>query len=347
MIAAICPSQTSRTRSRRRTGETTTDQQSSGPRELASRRGDKRAAAQPVSTSSVSRIRRLLDMEIEFVDNPEFRAALHGGETARDALKNSREGDAPGLPLPHAMNNGGTLTAMCSAPLLGPDLERELFRRMNYLKYHVHVLRQRLDDARPDVETLELAEQLLAESIALRNRIVSANLRLVVAMARRFANARYSLDELIDEGIFTLLRAVERFDFDRGFRFSTYAVRAIQHNLVRYVGRRRQDDERFRSGEVESLQEPVSDGEELFSEQRWESMQDSLSAMLQRLDKRERAIIQARFAMGGEAKVQTLSMLARKFGVCKERIRQLEKRALEKLRSMAHEMRFEHPESEQ
>lgn len=71
------------------------------------------------------------------------------------------------------------------------------------------------------------------------------------------------------------------------------------------------------------------------SEIRWEALRGRLSSMLDRLDRREKLIVRARFSLGGHRRVQTLQKLADRLGVSKERIRQLEKRALDKLRDMA------------
>jgi RNA polymerase primary sigma factor len=70
------------------------------------------------------------------------------------------------------------------------------------------------------------------------------------------------------------------------------------------------------------------------SEDRWNALRGRMSTMLDQLDRREKLIVRARFSLGGHRRVQTLQRLADKLGVSKERVRQLEKRALEKLRDM-------------
>lgn len=71
------------------------------------------------------------------------------------------------------------------------------------------------------------------------------------------------------------------------------------------------------------------------SETRWHALRSCLTAMLGDLDRREKLIIRARFALGSHRRVQTLQSLADRLGVSKERVRQLEKRAMEKLSAMA------------
>lgn len=71
------------------------------------------------------------------------------------------------------------------------------------------------------------------------------------------------------------------------------------------------------------------------SEKRWHALRNCLSVLLGELDRREKLIIRARFALGSHRRVQTLQALADRLGVSKERVRQLEKRAIEKLIAMA------------
>lgn len=277
------------------------------------------------------RTRRLLETEIDFIDNLEFRAVADTDFDDPAPKSNSSDSN-------RAASSTGTLTALCSAPLLTAEEERELFRRMNYVKYRANTIRQRLDDSRPDPAAVVEAENLLGQAEAIRNRLVRANMRLVVSVAKRLAGDRDTLEDLIEEGVFTLLRAIERFDYDRGFRFSTYATRALHRQFVRTVQRRRQDLARCQSSSVDQYSdESAGRSASAFTESRWEMLTGCLRSMLSKLDQRERAIVRARFALGGEEKVQTLSKLAKKLGVCKERVRQLEKRALEKLRGMADE----------
>jgi RNA polymerase primary sigma factor len=94
-----------------------------------------------------------------------------------------------------------------------------------------------------------------------------------------------------------------------------------------------------RSKVTTSIQESgidVSDAksESSISIQRWDELRAKLGIMLDTLDRREKFIVRARFSLGGHRSVQTLQRLADKLGVSKERVRQLEKRALDKLRGM-------------
>ena len=94
---------------------------------------------------------------------------------------------------------------------------------MNYLKYRATELRERdRPDAGPTADLDEI-ERLQEEALAVKNQIIRANLRLVVSIAKRHVGPSNNFFELVSDGNMTLIRAVEKFDFARGNKFSTYA----------------------------------------------------------------------------------------------------------------------------
>ena len=133
-----------------------------------------------------------------------------------------------------------------------------------------------------------------------------------------------------------MMQAVEKFDYGRGFRFSTYAYRAIARNAYRKIHDQQKETARFALGGSDSLTEieQHSDSSTL-DEKTWTRMRTLLGGMLDQLDRRERFIIRGRYALGSHRKVRTFQCLADKLGVSKERVRQLEQRAVSKLRAMA------------
>jgi RNA polymerase primary sigma factor len=223
-----------------------------------------------------------------------------------------------------------------------------------------------------------------------RRALIEANLRLVVAIARYYSGHGLELLDLIQEGNLGLMRAVDRFKYRRGFRFSTYASRWIRQAVLRAISdqsrtiripthatntlaslsrvNRRLAQELGREPSLEeiaqrsavpaptvrrilqannkplSLEMPVGDDSFLGEFLRDEWTPAPLDAMLAgdvstqveralgALSDKEAQILRLRFGFGDEAE-QTLEEVGRRFGVTRERIRQIQARALDKLRS--------------
>ena len=226
---------------------------------------------------------------------------------------------------------------------------------------------------------------------AAHKQLVQSNLRLVVALARRYVGRGMALLDLIQEGNVGLMRAVERFDYRRGFKFSTYATwwirqaisRAIadqgrtirmpihvldavnkltrtQRALTQVPGRAPTDDElasdldldvsrvtelRRIAQDTVSLETPVGEDEngtlgdlveDVDSEKpadvaAFSSLQGELAQALEGLNDRERQVLIMRFGLA-DGRMRTLEEVGSHFNVTRERIRQLETKALAKLR---------------
>lgn len=82
-------------------------------------------------------------------------------------------------------------------------------------------------------EEIELAKRIETGDLAAKDRMISSNLRLVVSIAYRYQDQGLPLADLVQEGMFGLIRAVEKFDWRRGFRFSTYATQWIRQTIQR------------------------------------------------------------------------------------------------------------------
>ena len=244
----------------------------------------------------------------------------------------------------------------------------------------------------------ELSEEdraFLAHEVAIgasaHQKLVQSNLRLVVALARRYVGRGMALLDLIQEGNVGLMRAVDRFDYRRGFKFSTYATwwirqaisRAIadqgrtirmpvhvldtvnkltraRREMAQVLGRaptleelaKELDLEPARVAELSriaqdtvSLETPVGEDEDgtlgdLVEDAdsvrpadvaTFSSLQDSLAQALEGLNERERQVLIMRFGLA-DGRLRTLEEVGAHFNVTRERIRQLETKALAKLR---------------
>jgi RNA polymerase sigma factor (sigma-70 family) len=218
---------------------------------------------------------------------------------------------------------------------LTADEEANLFRRMNFLKHRAERLRELLSDDYCPQETVDAIAQLLDESTHLRNYLVQVFSKLAVSVARQYANTSFRLDELLSEAHVTLLRCVEIFDIDRGYRFSTYATNAIRHNLNRYVTRQhrlRQTTREYVPADG-LVSEPVENPHH--REREYSARMSGVSRWLGELDPREQTILRSRYGLTDDPGKVTLQSLADQLGLSRERIRQLEIRAIEKLRALA------------
>jgi len=283
------------------------------------------------------RAKQLLGEPIDYMASPEFErpdadAKILGGAAAEAALA-GRAGRAPsppkGLPI--------YLKTLYKTPLLTKDQEQALFRRYNFLKFKAAKARERLHGGRaPKVDDIAAIEKLIDEANRIKNRIIQANLRLVVNIAKRHVGPQANFFELISDGNMSLIRAVDKFDYMRGFKFSTYASWAIMKNFARSVPQEGVRRDRFMTGRDELLEMSHDlrfEGDEGYHEPDL-SVRQSVERVLGELEPREREIVCRRFGLGDQPGPQTLEEVGRHFGVTKERIRQIESRALNKLRGL-------------
>ena len=235
------------------------------------------------------------------------------------------------------------LSSLYEVPLLDREQEMHLFRKMNYLKYQANHIRSKLDPSRAKTADLDEIERLQEEALAVKNQIIRANLRLVVSIAKRHVGPSNNFFELVSDGNMSLIRAVEKFDFSRGNKFSTYASWAIMKNFARTIPEENYRRDRFVTGHEEMFEAAADNRtDEHEYESSLKRMQEAVKGMLGRLDERERKIIISRFGLGG-ASEQTLEQLGRELGITKERVRQIESRAQEKLRKIAGEEKLDLP----
>ncbi len=261
---------------------------------------------------------------------------------------------------------------------------RKRTKKLTELEYDAGVEKKRM------IELTNAVENAHDTMSTVKNRFIEHNLKLVVAIAKDYRNLGLSFPDLIQEGNLGLIRAVEKFDHRRGFKFSTYAVWWIRQALVRaiqnhsrtirlpsHVHDRLQRSQRVRaeltgklgreptpaelapalgtdtdslealdrlSREAISLESNVAGTEKRLEDFVPDAMADrpdggidddrmrmGVGSLIGSLTPREQLILRLRYGLGGEEE-HTLEQIGQSLGLSRERVRQLEARALKKLR---------------
>jgi RNA polymerase primary sigma factor/RNA polymerase sigma factor len=287
------------------------------------------------------RAKRLLELPLEYMPNPLFerpeaeRVIPGPLPLADEAARKTRL--PSGLP-PY-------LASLYEVPLLNREQEVHLFRKFNYLKYRALQLRRELDPARARSSVMDEIERLYDEAVAMKNQIIRANLRLVVSIAKRHVGTADNFFELVSDGNMSLIRAVEKFDFARGNKFSTYASWAIMKNFARTIPDAHKHRDRYRTSQQETFAATRDERSDQYGQESAQfEREHQVEKILRRLDEREQKIIMSRFGLEPGHEPLTLKEVGAALGVTKERIRQIEARALGKLRKAAQEDKIEIPE---
>lgn len=310
------------------------------------RRGDSVRALAQQFCRAPSRIYRIIN-EIRAAQIMEFPLDYIGNEEfARRCMKKKRvevSGPLPDSDLPAKKSRVPSgippyLANLYEVSLLTREHEAHLFRKMNYLKYKASKLRETLDVNRPKRRLMDQIERLCEESVATKNQIIRANLRLVVSIAKRYVGPAADFFELVSDGNISLFRAAEKFDVSRGYKFSTYASWAIMRNFARTIPAAFRQRDRFCTSHSEMFIATEDSRTDQYQQESEQIQRESrVKQLLSRLDEREQQIITDRFGLARGQQPLTLKQVGAAMGVTKERIRQIQVRAMAKLRKAAAE----------
>jgi RNA polymerase primary sigma factor len=154
----------------------------------------------------------------------------------------------------------------------------------------------------------------------------------VASLARQYARPSMSFLDLIGDGNLSLMRAVDKFDYARGFKFSTYTSWAIRRGYARLF---RLQANRFGRVLIDSehLLDAAPTSDDGIRRIDLQSTHETLAKALEALSAREQDVLVRHYGLDDGNKPQTLSEIGQMLGLTKERIRQIERRAINKLRS--------------
>jgi len=245
------------------------------------------------------------------------------------------------------------LASLYEVPLLNKEQEQHMFRKMNYLKHKASQLRRKLhkdgdesgplDSTRVRNQELDRIEGLQAQAGDVKEKLINANMRLVASIAKRHSGSGENIFELISDGNMSLIRAVEKFDFGRGFKFSTYASWAIMKNFARSIPEEKHRRERYVTGHEDLFDvapDQRTDEQDLVASA--EQASHRVNRLLEYLDPREQQIIRMRAGLDGTDGM-TLEEIGKQMGITKERVRQLNVRIMSKLRTIARDQHLDLP----
>jgi len=217
--------------------------------------------------------------------------------------------------------------------------EQTLFMQMNYCREQLCKTRRRLLKsnrwAGKDVQELFFWYN---KQQKYRSDIVTCNMGLVLSMARRVKYPGIEFTDLMSEGSMALLRATEKFDCARGFKFSTYACRAILKSLARVA------QQTYRYSRLFPAQLDVAlENDDRVARQHKEFQDDLVGEFQVIMDKNladlsevEKSVLKMRFSLDSDRPAPlTLKTAGQRLGLTKERVRQIQNKALAKLRTVA------------
>ncbi len=216
--------------------------------------------------------------------------------------------------------------------------ERVLFLQYNYARHRIRELQNVIGPAQPTEEQARDLLHWFGIAQAYREQIAETNLALVLAMAKRTRMSEVDFSDLVSEGNMALLRSVDKFDCDRGFKFSTYACRAILKAFSRQGMKLSKYRQRFPT-DFDPAMEKSNHLETVRKTNEKEAAEEVKTFVINNraeLTAVEQTVIHHRFGIdaGENAQPLTLEQVGQIIGVTKERVRQIQNKALEKIRNV-------------
>lgn len=308
--------------------------------EQPTKSGSKAAVRRRLSTEDEKLLQQVMSCEQDFIDSPAFY---------EDEAERKIYDDAPDVPKPDttwyhpvmddlSSARGRTVKSAQQVILTGAQ-EKILFHQFNYARYRIWAIQQDVWKSESRIPEPEQAHEMLRWyriSDRIREQIAETNLALVLAMAKRTRMSEVDFADLVSEGNMALLRAVDKFDAGRGYKFSTYACRAILKAFSRQGMKLSKYRQRFPTDFDPKLERSnfLEVKRSTFEKDAAEEVKRIVLENRADLSDVERTVIEHRFGLesGELEKPMTLEQVGQIIGVTKERVRQIQNKAMEKIR---------------
>lgn len=288
-----------------------------------------------LSTRDQQELKRILKEPMDFIDNPAFYEDGAAQKIFDDAPDIQKPDTSWYHPVMDSLSSSKSAPKQSTQVLLTAAEERVLFLQFNFSRYRVFATQQELkgNHPTPDQANEILRWNRIAER--LREQIANTNLALVLAMAKRTRMSEVDFADLVSEGNMALLRAVDKFDCGRGFKFSTYACRAILKAFSRQGMKLSKYRQRFPADFDPKLErsDHMERKRETHEVECAEEVKNIVLANRCQLTSIEQTVIHHRFGLNNDNHTPlTLEQVGQIIGVTKERVRQIQNKALEKIR---------------
>jgi len=288
------------------------------------------------------RASELIRLPVDYIYNVEFddpsRAqTILADMPGHDDFQGKRSGKSPPKDVPAHMAH------LYEWPLLTKEQEQHMFRKMNFLKHQLQKFQSSLDPTKAKVSDMLRVEELKEGIKDCRDLLISCNQRLVYSQAKQKLALGESIDDLVSDGNMSLMRAVEKFDYSRGNKFSTYATWAIMKNFARSIPDAKTHKQRYMTGHDELFEAKAdvrTDEQEVLATA--DAARARVNRLLEHLDARTREVIRMRTGLDGSEEM-TLEQIGQHFGITKERVRQINVRGMKQLREWAAKENVEVP----
>lgn len=285
-------------------------------------------------------LQQIMAQEQDFIPSPAFE---------EDEAYRKIYVDVPDVPKPDTTwyhpvmddlsSRGNRTVKSAQQVILTGAQEKILFHQFNFARFQINKIQQDVWKTESRVPSPDHSAEILKwhrMADRIREQIAETNLALVLAMAKRTRMSEVDFADLVSEGNMALLRAVDKFDAGRGYKFSTYACRAILKAFSRQGMKLSKYRQRFPTDFDPKLEKSnfLEVKRSTFEKDAAEEVKRIVFENRADLSDVERTVIEHRFGLeSGELdKPMTLEQVGQIIGVTKERVRQIQNKAMEKIR---------------